>query len=178
MYFDPLSTWLVVLIADGIILFNEKTKSKAAVEYSQKVVKQNNSILNAQIRRIREQYGLNYPEEAYKKIKRQINAIQRSWSFQYAHGQIIIDIDNQDYIIDILEACSKYCNGKGEIYEEYRQRAEWYKNAASEAKKRKSLYVEELEEIHRQKEKERTMSNIYLVIGLFVFVVFIIFFFS
>ena len=47
MYFDPLSAWLVALIADGVIVAGEKGNSGAAAEYHKKSIKQNNDILNA-----------------------------------------------------------------------------------------------------------------------------------
>jgi hypothetical protein len=52
MYFDPLSAWLVALIADRIIIAGEKGNSGAAAEYHKKSIKQSNDIMNAQIRRI------------------------------------------------------------------------------------------------------------------------------
>lgn len=181
MFFDPVSTWLVVLIADGILVSDERIKSKDVKELDQKHVKQSNIFLNAQIRKIKEKYGLTLAEEAFNQIKLQINTTKNSFSFQYAHGQIVIDSDNQEYIIQVLEACSeRYI--KYDSVEEYRQKAEWYKTAAVEARKKKEQYVKELEvtraEDEKRKEKERALSVMYLVVGLVIFVAFIVFFFS
>ena len=87
-------------------------------------------------------------------------------------------MDNQEYIIELLDACSKYYSDNSESNEEYLQKAEWYTKAAIEARKKKDIYVKELEETRIREEKERAMSNVYLVIGLTIFVLFIIFFFS
>ena len=181
MFFDPISTWLVVLIADGMLIADEKCKSKSVAEIDRNRVKRCNEMLNGDIRRIKNKYGLILAEEAYNQIKLHINVTKNSFSFQYAHGQIVIDIDNQEYIIQVLEACaerySKYDN-----VEEYHKKAEWYKNAAIEARRKKEEYEQELEVTRvaeeNRKEKERAMSNVYLVIGLAIFVAFIIFFFS
>lgn len=179
MHFDPLSTWLVVLISDGLIVSSEKSKSKVTMsEYNQKVIKQSNGILNGQIRRIKEKYGVHFPETAYEQIKQQIEVTKHSYSFQYAHGYVVIDLDNQEYIIELLDACSKYYSDNSESSEEYLQKAEWYTEAAIEARKKKEIYAKELEETRIRKEKERAMSNVYLVIGLTIFVLFILFFFS
>ena len=181
MYFDPLSAWLVALIADGIIISGEKGNSGAVAEYHKKSIKQSNDIMNAQIRRIKDKYGLVLAEQAYEQIQLQIKVTKNSFSFQYAHGQIVIDLDNQEYIIAVLEECAKRFN-KYDSVEKYRQKAEWYKNAAVEARRRKEQYAKELEENRikeaKEREKQQTMSNIYLVIGLAIFVAFIIFFFS
>ena len=180
MYFDPLSAWLVTLIADGIIIAGEKSRGGSAAEYNQQRVKQANNMLNGDIRRVRSKYGLDLPELAYEQIQLHVRVTKKSFSFQYAHGQIEIDLDNQEYIIALLEACaesySKYS------YDEAVNKTQWYKNAAIEARRRKELYAKELEETRireaKQREKDQTMSNIYLVVGLIIFVAFIIFFFS
>ena len=181
MYFDPLSAWLVALIADGIAIVDEKSKGGNIAEYHQKNIQQSNRMLNADIRRIKEKYGLILAEMAFEQIQLHIRVTKKSYSFQSANGQIVIDLDNQEYIIAILEECAKKFS-QYESVEKYRQKAEWYKNAAIEARKRKEQYAKELEETRireaKQREKDQTMSNVYLVIGLIIFVAFIIFFFS
>lgn len=180
MYFDPLSAWLVALIADGIVVAGERSRGCPASEYDQNRVQQANQRLNSNIRQVKNKYGLDLPELAYEQIQLHIRVTKNSFSFQYAHGQIIIDLDNQEYIIVLLEACSK-CYSKFS-YDEAKNKAEWYKKAAIEARRRKDAYAKELEEARmmkaKQQEKAQAMSNIYLVIGLILFVAFIIFFFS
>lgn len=181
MYFDPLSAWLVSLIANGIVIAGEKSKGGSIAEYHQKNIQQSNRMLNANIRRIKEKHGLVLAESAFEKIQLHIRTVTKSYSFQAANGQIVLDLDNQEYIIDLLEECAKYFSQYKSV-EKYRQKAEWYKNAAIEAKLRKEQYAKELEVTRlkeaKQREKEQTMSNIYLIIGLIIFVAFIIFFFS
>lgn len=177
MFFDPISSWLVVLIADGVVASWDKGRSGAAASgYEQKHVKQANAALNGDIRRVKNKYGLNLPEMAYEQIKLHINITRNSFSFQHANGQIVLDLDNQEYIIALLEACSKWY-GK-HPYGEDRKKAEWYKNAAIEARRQKDLYTQELEENRireaEQREKEQALSNIYVVVGLTIFVAFII----
>ncbi len=180
MYFDPLSAWLVALIADGIVVAGERSRGGSVSEYDQKRVKQANEMLNGDIRRVKDKYGLSLPEMAYEQIQLHIRVTKNSFSFQYAHGQIAIDLDNQEYIIALLEACSKWYSKYS--YDEANKKTEWYKNVAIEARRRKELYAKELEETRireeKQREKDQAMSNIYLVVGLIIFVAFIIFFFS
>lgn len=181
MYFDPLSAWLVTLIADGVIVAGERSRGGSASEYYQKRVKQANDMLNGDIRRVKNKYGLDLPEKAYEQIQLHIRVTKNSFSFQYAHGQIVLDLDNQEYIIAILEECAKRFSQYDSV-EKYRQKAEWYKNAAIEARRRKELYAKDLEETRIREAKQRginhTMSNIFLVVGLIIFVAFIALFFS
>lgn len=181
MYFAPLSAWLVTLIADGIIVAGEKSKGGTIAEYHQKNIQQSNNMLNADIRRIKEKYGLILAEMAYEQIQLHIRITQKSFSFQSANGRIVLDLDNQEYIIAVLAECAKKFSQYQSV-EKYRLKAEWYKNAAIEARRRKEQYAKELEETRineaKQREKDQTMSNIYLVVGLILFVAFIIFFFS
>lgn len=137
-------------------------------------------MLNGDIRRVKNKYGLDLPELAYEQIQLHIRVTNNSFSFQYAHGQIVIDLDNQEYIIALLEACSESYSKYS--YDEAEKKTQWYKNAAIEARRRKELYARELEETRireaKQRERDQTMSNIYLMVGLIIFVAFIVFFFS
>jgi len=181
MYFDPLSAWLVSLIADGLIIAGEKSNRGAGAEYNKKCIQDYNRSLNGDIRRIKKDYGS--AEAAYKQIQLRIKSTKRSLQF-CTNVQIIIDLDNQEYIISILEECSKKYEEyykKYSIEEDY-QKAEWFKNAAIEARQKKERYEKGLEEnrikAEKEREKQQTTSNILLVIGLVVFVGFVIFFFS
>jgi hypothetical protein len=121
------------------------------------------------------------PEHTYERIQTQIKIYRDSVSFTRPNDPpIVIDLDNQEYIISLLEECSKRYSQYSS--EKYLQKAEWFKNAAIEARRRKERYAKELEENRikeaKEREKQQTMSNIYLVIGLVIFVAFIIFFFS
>lgn len=179
MYFDPLSAWLVALIADGIMIAGEKNRGESVSEYNQKNIKQSNDMLNANIRRVKDKYELDLPEMAYEQIQIHIKVTQNSLAFKCANGQIVLDLDNQEYIIAVLEECAKRFS-KYEAVEKYREKAEWYKNAAVEARRKKELYANELEASRireaKEREKQKTMGNICLIVGLIVFVVFIVFF--
>lgn len=173
MYFDPISSWLVALIADGIVIAGERSRGISASEYDQKRVKQANEMLNGDIRRIRKDYGLHLPEMAYEQIQLHIRVTKNSFSFQNAHGQIIIDLDNQEYIIALLEACSKWYSKYS--YDEAEKKAEWYRKAAIEAKRRKELYAKKLEETRIKKEKEREKEKntnaIAILVTIIIFIV-------
>lgn len=90
MYFDPLSAWLVSLIANGIVIAGEKSKGGSIAEYHQKNIQQSNRMLNANIRRIKEKYGLVLAESAFEKIQLHIRTVTKSYSFQAANGQIVL----------------------------------------------------------------------------------------
>lgn len=181
MYFDPISTWLVSLIADGIVVAGNKGKCFSVTEYEQKRINEANASLNANIRRIKDKYGLVLAEAAYKQIQMHIQSTLNTISFHNMHGQINIDLDNQEYIIDIFDECAKRYS-QYESVEKYQKKAEWYRKAASEAREKKAQYAIELEETRKkeaeQREKEQVMSNLYLIIGLAISVAFLFFFFA
>lgn len=182
MYFDPLSTWLVVLIADGVNIANEKLGGNSLQgQYDLERVKQGNEWLNADIRRVKSQYGLDLPESAFNQIQLHIRTTKNSLVFKYTNHKIVIDLDNQEYIISVLEACAKRYKADSPV-EEHRKKAEWFKNAAIDARQRKEQYAKELEETRKreavEREKQQSISNVLLVVGLIIFVAFIAFFFS
>ena len=133
------------------------------------------------IRKVKRDYGLSFPDMAFEQIKLHIKTTQESFSFKSSHGQILIDLDNQEYIILLLEECAKKFS-KYKDNKEYIQKAIWYRNAAKEAQNRKEQYAKQLEETRikaeLEKEKQDFMSGIYITIGLFLIVIFIIFFFA
>ena len=98
MYFDPLSTWLVVLIADGINIAGEKFGGNSAqAEYDRKRIKQGNEWLNGDIRRVKNKYGVTLPEMAYDQIQLHIRTTRNSLVFKYTNAPVVIDLDNQEY---------------------------------------------------------------------------------
>ena len=168
MYFDPVSSWLVALIVDGIVISGEKSKRGTVEEYYQNRIKHENEMLNSNIRRVKEKYGVTLAEMAYEKIQSYVRITKDSFPFRCKNGQIIIDIDNQEYIIAVLEECAKQYS-KYDTLETYRQKAEWYKNAADEARRQKELYAKELEELRikeaREREKQESMGKIVVLVG-------------
>ena len=177
MYFDPLSGWLVALIANGVSLANEITIGDSALaERDRERAKQSNQWLNNVIRKEKNRTGLSMPEYSYDRIQSFINTCRRSSPFKYGKTAIRIDMDNQEYIIDLLEACSqKY----SQYSDENRcNKAKWFKNAANEARRRKEQYAKMLEEEAKEKQKQLTESNIYFAIGMVLVVLFVIFLIS
>lgn len=120
------------------------------------------------------------PEQTYESIQRRIKITKDSIVFKYTNATIIIDLDNQEYLISLLEECSKRYSKYSS--EEYLKKAEWFKNAAIEARRRKEQYAKTLEETRARDEqvhlKQQAMSNIYLFLGLTILIVFFIFLFS
>lgn len=178
MYFDPLSAWLVALIADGIIIADRNFGTNSArSEYDQKRIKMSNELLNGDIRRVKKDWGLTCPEHVYEQIQMYIWVTQRDPAFKSANGRIIIDLDNQEYIIAVLEECAKRYSEQSPV-EEHREKAKFFKNAAIEARKRQEQYIVELEEEAKEQEKQQATSNVLLVIGLIIIVAFVVSIFS
>lgn len=134
-FFDPLTSWITVLIADGIMVADEKCKGPSKSELDRKHVKQSNDMLNADIRRIKEKYGLVLADMAYDQIQLHIKITREGTLFQLANGQIELTPENQDYIIEVLEKCvSKYSKYS---YKEAKTKYQYYKSALITAKERK-----------------------------------------
>ena len=135
MYFDPVSSWLVVLIINGVELAEEKIGGRIAQSRSEReYIKERNKWLNAELRKIDDLD----PEAAFRRIERAI---------KYTHlspEQITIRLANQDYIITILEKCAKKYSEYS--YEEAREKAAWYQKAASEAKQKREQHMKQLKE--------------------------------
>ena len=167
MYFDPLSTWLVVLIADGINIAGEKFGGNSAqAEYDRKRIKQGNEWLNGDIRRVKNKYGVTLPEMAYDQIQLHIRTTRNSLAFKYTNAPIVIDLDNQEYIIEVLEECAKRYSKY--TYDEAVKKAEWYKNAAIEARRRKEQYAKQLEEACMREAKEREKQQTLILVLFFL----------
>ena len=191
MYFDPLTAWLVSLIADGIMIAGEKSNRGAGAEFNQRYIQDCNKFLNGNIRRIKEKYGLILAEAAYKQIQIYIRGVKQSLQF-CTNAKIVIDLDNQEYIINVLEECAKkYSQSLNNealkqynkySYDEVIEKAQWFNNAAIEARRKKEQYTKELEEKRikekKELEKQQNTSIILLVIGIVLFVVFFIIFLS
>lgn len=180
MYFDPLSAWLVALIADGIMIAEEKCSGGTIDEYHRKIVMQGNESLNGEIRAIKRMYSLNQAELAFNQIKQKIHLIKNSYFFKSANGQIVIDLDNQEYIISLLEECAKKYDKYYKEYkkEEKRQKAVWFKNAAIEARRIKEQYALKLEEIRIKEAEEKEKQKILMVVGIVIIAIFLIYLFS
>ena len=76
MFFDPLSTWLVALIVDGVAVVSERSRGPSAKEIDEKrkeQAEQENKNLNKCIRITKEKYGLESPVMAYEEIQRRIS---------------------------------------------------------------------------------------------------------
>lgn len=178
MYFDPVSSWLVALIADGIIVANDRIGNDRLSKFHQDCIKQANESLNRDIRNIKYEYGLNDAIIAYEEIERLITS-----TITFVNGRpgvVVIDMDNQEYIIELLEECSKCCRKPSykKAHLDAALDAAWYKDAAIEARKRKEQYAIRLEENRIREEKERRLSNIYTFVGILIFIAFLVFCFS
>lgn len=181
MYFDPISAWLVTLLFDGALIIGEKTKGGTIDEYHKEQIKQANRSLNCNIRGVKAKCELDLPEHALKNIRLHIRIAKNSFSFQQGHGNIIIDTDNQDYIIALLEKCvkiydeyEKKCLDIPIAAEKYRSKAESYKKVMANVRQLKEKQDREKEEadIRKVNTTENENSNMILFI-LAILVIFI-----
>ncbi len=176
MFFDPVSTWLVTVLVNGATAAKEKWGDVGLTEYEKECVAQRNQFLNDFIRREKKSFGLACPDDTLGDIKRYIDRnFTNSYLFEPGRGQIVIKLDNQDYIIELLDACAKLY-GKYST-EEAQKKEEWYRNAAIEARKRKEQYITARKEARireaREAKQNAIVGAVFLVVGL-AFLVFII----
>lgn len=181
MYFDPLSTWLVVLIANGINLASEKCGGNVAqTVYEHECATKVNEWLNKELRWIKKKHGVRNANWAFDEVHQCITRASKSYPFNCSRGEIIIELDNQDYLIELLEECAKqYTNRRIKFYlSEEGKDAEWYKNAAIEARRLRTKYLHETRLKEEQQKKNEAIGCGFLIVLSFAFIVLLVYFFS
>lgn len=176
MYFDPLTSWLVALIADGIVIAGEKSTRRESLEDAdRKRAEQRNTLLNHDIRRVKERFGETSPEWALEQIQIRIRATETAFTHSGKPTKIILDLDNYDYIIALLEACAKNALNSAEevscnpgVANKYRAKAETYNNLAATAKRKKEDRNKEIEAARIRVEEDREAGEIAVKIFLFI----------
>lgn len=163
MYFDPVSGWLVALLVDGAVMLSEQTHGKQGKEFVRNEIENNNKLLNNDIRRIKDKYGFISSERQLKEVQRRINNANSSLAVEIWGGQIHIDSDNQDYIIELLEACIKqyYDNelkwsDSPKLKEEYRAKIEEYEKVLDNVKRYR---VMRFDSAHTQNDSRWSSQN-------------------
>ena len=182
MYFDPISAWLVALLFDGAEVLAEKSRGGSIAEYHKERIVQLNRNLNGSIRRERQKYELDLPEMALERIQLHIRTAKRSFEFQQGNAEIIIDSDNQDYIIALLEACvdkyheyEKKYSYSAKAVEEYRTKAASYQEVIAKTKLEKEMRAKEEAEAKLKQEKERESTSIMTILAILAVIFFVIF---
>ena len=118
MYFDPLTSWLVALIADGISISSEYASnskiSERYGEYGRKI----SADVNENILRIKRR-GYSSAEYALESIKDIINQAKDSYEFRKGYAKLEITAESYEYMIQLCEECRK---NYAEKYRTYSQR--------------------------------------------------------
>lgn len=184
MYFDPISAWLVALLFDGAEVLAEQTRGGTIAEYHKERIAQLNRNLNGSIRRERKKYELAVPEMELERIQLHIRIAKKSFEFQQGNGEIIIDPDNQDYIIALLEACVDKCHEyekkssySAKAVEEYRTKAASYQEVIAKAKleREKRAKAEAEAKLKQEKEHENTnVMTLFAILAVIIIVIFVI----
>ena len=158
MYFDPLSSWLVALIADGIMIASDKKGYSSPEKHRIRIAKEYNERLNRYLRGTQRRNGLMLAERTLNEIQNHIKRLKRDLLFEYSQGNIVIELDNQEYIIALLEKCAddySKCS-----YEEAVNKAQWYRTAVIEAQRRKEQYLSALQEARIKAAEEERKQNV------------------
>lgn len=175
MFFDPISTWLVSLIADGSIVSSENYSSRPDSEYTKERIKTINGEMNAQIRNIKKKYGTNLPTLAYEAVQIQTTAARNSLiSWGIGEYNIKFTEESMDYLIDLFEACAEFYKEftAEEFYDKYRE----FKDAASRLRTEKKECIIRMQEEKERKAKEdneyskKAEKVIFIVCLLFVII--------
>lgn len=183
MYFDPVSSWLVILLANAPEILSEKLGGDQSAEYYRENLALYTKMLNAEIRAIKDKTGIDqYPDMTLERIQRSIRSTQNVCSaIKYGYGKLIIDPDNQEYIVNLIAKCAEQYRELERKYVdnpvragEYRKKAESYENTVLKARdywKKQALQMEEERIL-----QEKTGKSILCLLG--VFIILIIIFFS
>ena len=180
LFFDPVSAFIVAAVADSIIIYSEKSKNGSSEEYVEKRIREGNLSLNGDIKRIKQRYRVLFPDRALEEIKMNIENTKKNFSLYNAYGRVVIDLENQDYIIALLDACEKKYRDD-ERLPGFQEQADWYKAKATELRRRREKYANKLndEKIQNKiaREKSESKNNLYILLGAAVIIVFILFVF-
>lgn len=179
MYFDPISAWLVTLLVDGAEIICEKTKAGSVDDYYKECLQRTNDNLNGSIRMVKRKYSLDLPDMALKQVQQWVNVANKSYEIQHGYGHIVIYPDNQEYIIELLEACvKKYSEYKTKFpnsADEYQEKIKKYNQVIGEVRKQKEKQLIEIEENkireEKSKENEKLVTVILVLIVVFIFLV-------
>lgn len=181
MCFDPLSALILTSLINGVEIISEKMRRDSSDEYYRDALKMSNKLLNGTIRGIREKSGVELcPEITLDQIQGHIRASRNCCpAVRCGYGEITIDPDNQEYIINLLEKCAAQYREYEERYskstklsETYRERAESYEKTIAEAKELKEKHAMKLKEEQIAQEK----TDMYIVGILLVVIVAVILF--
>lgn len=164
MYFDPLSSWIVLLLVNGATVVNEKTGVNEEQEkYERECEARWNNWLNIDIKKLQDQWGLSSPEYSLEKIKSYIQQIGKQYPFSSGRGNVFLNRDSQKYVIALLEKCATIYDAKPDT--ESQEKAKWYKDAVIEARKLESQYAGIRTEREQEREKRENKKFLYLLIG-------------
>ena len=100
MYFDPLTSWIVALLADGFILSKEHISDAKVVQYYKGRVKESNNWLNSEIRQrlINEHYDV---DTEIRKITCSLEYYKNRYEYRY--GAMELEADVQEMVLNLYQ---------------------------------------------------------------------------
>lgn len=115
MFFDPLTTWLVALIGDGIVISNSHTSNSQMTQHYKESGKLKNDSMNANILKIRDDGYFN-AEYALEKIKHHVEYAQKSYEIKHGYAEFEISRESYEFILKLCEECKTNFTEKYELY--------------------------------------------------------------
>ena len=115
MYFDPLTAWLVALLADGAVIAGNHTSSSKMNQYYKEGAKRTNDMMNGSILSIRDN-GYASAESALNDIKFQIEWAQKSYEISNRYEELKISRESYEFILKLCEESKVYCEKQYDLY--------------------------------------------------------------
>lgn len=115
MFFDPLTSWLVVLIADSISASSNHVSNAQMAEYYKKSAKRVNNIMNGSILALRDK-GYVSAEHALRDIKIHVEWAQKSYEISHGYAKLEISRESFEFIIKLCEECQAKFSDDYETY--------------------------------------------------------------
>ena len=115
MYFDPLTAWLVALLADGTVIAGNHTSSSKMNQYYKESAKRTNDMMNGSILSIRDN-GYASAETALNDIKFHIEWAQKSYEISNHYGELEISKESYEFILRLCEESKVYCEKQYDLY--------------------------------------------------------------
>lgn len=115
MFFDPLTSWLVVLIADSISASSNHVSNAQMAEHYRNSAKRTNSIMNGSILALRNK-GYVSAEYALRDIKVYVEWAQKSYEISHGYAKLEISRESFEFIIKLCEECKAKFSNDYETY--------------------------------------------------------------
>lgn len=149
MFFDPLTTWLVVLLGDGLVISSNHVSDSKMAKHYREMAKMHNGMINGTILRLCNK-GYSSAEYALQEIKRSVEFAQKQTEFREGYAKLEISPESYEFIVKLCEEC------KENYYKQYKTFSQIYQERVKKGEPKENLI-----ELHKKVEELHSKANSY-----------------